>query len=343
MTGHDHFRKMSPRAGVSQAIVSAALNGRTTGAVRVSAATEQRVRVAIRELGYVPDPAARRLAGGRNQLIGVFTYEPLFPVEPTTENYPFLVGIEREVAAQDSNLLLFTQANASSGGRTIYRDGGNVLRLADGAILFSHRLRTEELRQLLREPFPFIFIGRREVSGEEISFVVPAHVESSAAMSGSPLALGHRHLAYLRNPSDTEPCQDREAGYRLAHRRAGLPLDESWIRRDDVTPTLLRALRSSGVTACIVEDTALAERFLEVAREIGLTVPGDCSLASLSDPMTAPLPPEITTVIVPRRKIGARAVRLLTDHLTRPESNHQQIYIPCGIAEGMTLSAPRRA
>lgn len=342
-----HQKDVAARAGVSQAIVSAVFNGRTAGAVRISAATEQRVREAIRELGYVPNPAARRLAGGQNRLLGVFTYEPLFPVEPTTENYPFLVGIEREAAAQDYNLLLFTQANAADGGRTIYRDGVNALQLADGAVLFGHHVRTDELRRLLREGFPFVFIGRREVSGEALSFAVAAHVESSAALVARVIAVGHRRLAYLRDPAATEPAHDREAGYRLAHERQRLPLDERLIRRvrrDDLTPAFLRELLQTGVTACITEDTALAEQILVAARALGREVPGDCSLVALGDAMTAPPPPEITTLIVPRQEIGARAVRLLIERLAQPgDAAPRQIYVPCAVAAGRTLEPPPRA
>lgn len=335
-------KDVAARAGVSQALVSAVLNGRTAGAVRIGAATEQRVREAIRELGYAPNPAARRLAGGRNQLIGVFTYEPLFPIERTTGNYPFLAGIEREVAAQNYNLLLFTQANAE-GGRTIYRDGGNSLRLTDGAIMFGHHVHTEELRQLLREQFPFVYIGRREVPGEEISFVVAAHVASTAEMVARAFAFGHRRLALLRDPGDSEPSQDREAGYRLAHQRAGIPLDERCIRRvrsADLAPELLRELREAGVTACVVEETTQAEQLLVAARELGLRVPEDCSVVALSDAMTEPVPSEITTIVVPRQEIGARAVRLLIERLEQPgEVVPQQIYLPCAVSEGATLAA----
>ncbi|MGN6565971.1 MAG: LacI family DNA-binding transcriptional regulator [Thermomicrobiales bacterium] len=331
-------------AGVSQAIVSAVINGRANGAMRISQETEQRIWDAVRQLGYVPDPIARKLAGGQNRLLGVFTYEPTFPVQPQTSNYPFLVGVEQEAVAQNYNLLLFTQANAPDGRRTIYTDGVNNLRLADGAILFGHQAHTDELRQLLAERYPFVFIGRRQVPGHELASVVAAHVESSADLVGRVLDLGHRRLAYLRSPVAIEPEEDREEGFWLAHQRRGLPLDERLIARvrpDEVTPALVAALFIAGVTAIVTEQTSLADQARVAARELGQEAPRDFSLAALGDSMTLPLDPELTTLVIPRQEIGARAVRLLVRRLAQPaDSAPEQLYLPCAIATGRTLAAP---
>jgi DNA-binding LacI/PurR family transcriptional regulator len=121
--------------GVSTAVVSHTLSDRTHGTIRVSEATRQRVLRAVRELGYVPNPIARRLARGRTGLIGVFTYEPVFPIDQTNFFHPFLVGIEAEAETQGQDLLLFTKG-ADKGTRNIYVDGVNRLQLADGAVLF---------------------------------------------------------------------------------------------------------------------------------------------------------------------------------------------------------------
>src|SRR3954451_14218835 len=72
-------RDIARMTGVSQATVSLVLNGRSDGDVRIAPETRERVLQAIRERGYVADPIARRLAARDNRIIGVFTYEPVFP------------------------------------------------------------------------------------------------------------------------------------------------------------------------------------------------------------------------------------------------------------------------
>ena len=65
-------REVARLAGVSQAAVSQVLNG-GEGGIRIPDATRQRVLQAMQDVGYVPNVAARRLAGGRNRILGVFT------------------------------------------------------------------------------------------------------------------------------------------------------------------------------------------------------------------------------------------------------------------------------
>ncbi|GDY50016.1 hypothetical protein SVIO_006390 [Streptomyces violaceusniger] len=88
-------------AGVSQATVSLVLSARGDGkAAAISEETRQRVLDAARSLGYVPDPAARRLAAASNNLLGVFSFTATFPTDVQHSYYPFLVGVEREAAAR---------------------------------------------------------------------------------------------------------------------------------------------------------------------------------------------------------------------------------------------------
>ena len=62
-------------AGVSEGAVSAVLNNRVGQNIRVSEATQQRIVVAVRQLGYIANPAARSLVQGRTNIIAVFTFE----------------------------------------------------------------------------------------------------------------------------------------------------------------------------------------------------------------------------------------------------------------------------
>ncbi|HCO53748.1 MAG TPA: LacI family transcriptional regulator, partial [Pelagibacterium sp.] len=66
-------------AGVSQATVSLVLNGNADDRRRIPEQTRERIQKVIAETGYVADPVARRMVNGRNNILGVFTYEPAFP------------------------------------------------------------------------------------------------------------------------------------------------------------------------------------------------------------------------------------------------------------------------
>ena len=125
--------------GVSQATVSLVLNGRDDADVRIAPETRERVLQAIRSTGYVADPIARRLAARHNRILGVFTYESVFPAGLGDFYHPFLVGIEECAERVGCDLLLLTSAPVIDGRRRIFTQD-NRLRLADGCVLLGRSL-----------------------------------------------------------------------------------------------------------------------------------------------------------------------------------------------------------
>jgi DNA-binding LacI/PurR family transcriptional regulator len=321
------------------------INNRVDGAVRISAETQRRVWDAVRTLGYVPNPVARSLATGRNRLLGVFTYEAVFPVQQHNFYYPFLVGIEEEAEAQDYNLILFTRASGPDGRRTVYKDGMNSVRIADGAIFLGAGERRDELVTLQQEGFPFVYVGRREVPGTPINCVAAAYAEATAEIISYMVGLGHRRMAYIGNPERTEAAQDREAGFRAAHAQLGIPLDERLIMRispSACTPDTLRGLLERGVTGIAAENTGLVGAIMEAAGALDRVIPRDLSVATLGDPMTtAEAIPAMTTFLIPRQEMGAQAVRLLIDNIVRPAGEPRNVTLPCVFVPGHTVTPPQ--
>ncbi|WP_162795329.1 LacI family DNA-binding transcriptional regulator, partial [Nonomuraea lactucae] len=157
-------------AGVSQTTVSLVLNNRAEGEIRISPETRERVLQVIRETGYVADPAARRLAERRNRILGVFTYEAVFPAESADFYHPFLVGIEECAEEAGCDLLLFTGATASGERRRIFSAESRV-RLADGCVLLGRTVDRGDLARLLAEGVPFVSVGRRDDAGAPVPYV----------------------------------------------------------------------------------------------------------------------------------------------------------------------------
>src|SRR5690554_2095904 len=136
-------------AGVSQATVSIVLNDRNPPGVRISDETRQRVLDAIAITGYTANPLAQRLAGGRNQILGVFTYESTFPRGGRDFYGAFLVGIEHAAEALGVDIMLFTSATVIEGRRKITRKGWQRLGIADGCLLLGQHEDQSELEYLL--------------------------------------------------------------------------------------------------------------------------------------------------------------------------------------------------
>lgn len=329
-------------SGVSPAVVSLVINGHTNGKIRISEVTQKRVLAAISEFGYTPNLAARQLAGGRSDLLGVFTYEPVFPMHENNFYYPFLVGIEEQAEALGFNLLLFTGSRNGTGQRQIIRNGINMLQTADGAILLGANEDRAELAHLVSDQFPFVFVGRREINGQPLAYVAADYTNAAIEMVEYMVRHRHKRIMYVRGQLENESAVDRELGYRTGCQASGLPDSAERITYlTDGGPTAedVQQWVRDGMTAFIVENMPIASILLERAASIPLSAPEHFSIGALGntgDPSEALR--GVMTLDIPRREMGARAVDLLTAILYAPHSVEScQITLPCPLLPGTTV------
>jgi DNA-binding LacI/PurR family transcriptional regulator len=328
-------------AKVSPAVVSVVVNGRTDSTIRISPETKQRVWQAVQETGYVANPVAQRLAHGKNRLLGVFTHEPVFPVDQRSFYYPFLVGIEREAEARGYDLLLFTSAHGADGVRSIFRDGANRLLVASGSVLLGWAQDRGEIRRLAEANYPFTYVGRREIEGLSIPFAAADYAAATEQIVDHLVQLGHRRILYLSSLPEREAGIDRRLGFVRAMLRHGLELPATLSTRHDpgdITGAEVRAWVADGWTAVVLESDILAERLLPVARACGLSVPDDISLAVLGDPLVFSEPSMAwTTFRIPRFEMGRTAAALLLDMIEDPTTPvRKQTFLPCTFSSGST-------
>lgn len=324
------------------------VNGRTDSTIRIGPETRDRVWRAVRETGYVANPIAQRLAQGKNHLLGVFTHEPVFPVDQHSFYHPFLVGIEREAEARGYDLLLFTSAHGDDGMRRIYRDGVNRLMVAAGSVLLGWADDRDEIRRLAASNYPFTYVGRREIDDVAVPFAAADYAAATEEVVQHLVDLGHRRILYLSSLPLREASIDRRTGFARRIHRNGLEQPETIERRydpDEISPERVHAWLADGWTAVVIEDDLLAERFLDVARNRGVHVPDDVSLAVLGDPLVYDEPSvPWTTFRIPRFEMGRHAAALLVDIIEDPDTtSSRQTFLPCSFFRGSTTGpAPGR-
>lgn len=343
-------------ANVSTAIVSTVINGKADS-IRVSETTRERVWQVVRDLHYTPNIAAQSLAGGRNRIIGAFTYQRLFPWESRDFYYEFLLGIEEEAEAVAHHLLLFTGAKNESGERSIFNRDTNLLRLADGAILVGGRVDSDELAKLAADGYPFVMIGRHDEVGPQASWVAADYAAGADAVVEGLYGRGHRRLLYVAGSRTQETLIERRSGFAAACARHRLgPKRASMVAFGGTNPDLpriavaadeaavLTAARERGTTAVIAESSYVAHRLFEAARAQGVNVPGELSIVGLGDHgdrenVLSP-DPALTLLRTPSREIGAAAVRMLLHLLDRPNDAPEHEWISCELSDGSTVAAP---
>jgi len=326
-------------AGVSQATVSMVLSGRES--TRISEETRRRILGLSGSLGYSANPAARSLAGGKNRILGVFTYEPTFPIAGLDQYYPFLLGIESEAERLQQNLLLFTSASSDGAGspRSIYADGVNQLGVADGSILLGRGEDRDEVARLANEGYPFVYIGRREISGATISWVTADYERATYEVMTRLAEAGHRELLYVGVATPEEPNLDRFSGWQRAladHRLTGT-VDRSGA---DVEAVIGECVRQ-GVTAIIVETPENGARVFRALKKLGLAVPGDVSVAVLGD-MAIPRgrKQSWSGFDMPFADIATEAVRLLVELISDQTAGARTLRLPCIPRPGRTIDRP---
>ncbi|WP_114558628.1 LacI family DNA-binding transcriptional regulator [Desertihabitans aurantiacus] len=330
-------RDIARRANVSQTAVSLVLNGKAAEH-SISATTEARIRQAMAELSYVPDAAARSLRGGRSDLIGVHTFEPVFPVGPDDYFHEFLVGIEERAVELGRDLVLFASTQRPDGRRSIYGNGSNRLRLADGTVVIGLDRDDDELRRLSAEQYPFVVLGRRD-SLPGVASVGVDYVSGVTRVVGMLAAAGHREIAYLRGVKHETPQRDRRTAYTDALSALGASprwYDIARLGRDH-GPARWRA---DGATAVLVEAAEDAAAVQARADAVGVMLPAQLSVVCL-DGVSDPAATHWSQLRIPKRAVGARTLSVLADILDgRLPADHQELH-PCEErVVPTTISAP---
>jgi DNA-binding LacI/PurR family transcriptional regulator len=329
-------------AGVSQTTVSLVLNGNKAG-IGLAKETRDRVLATARSLGYVPDPIARRLSRGQNNLLGLYTFTATFPTDVQHSYYPFLVGIEEEATSQGYDLLLFTSSATAEAG---FDEVINRIRLADGCLFLGRHVPERALGRFLDDGYPLVYIGRHDELGERLPYVGADYVSASAEVVRRLVSLGHRRMIYLRENDDAPASADREAGALRGRDDAGLPPETVTVLRTDGTgigADRLRSWMADGVTAILAEETdtnVALDAVVAAAAAAHLRFPEDLSLAVFGDPPTRPGEPVLSGFAVPRREMGAAAVRILASLIDGTDAADTRQVIACPTILGQTIGPP---
>jgi LacI family transcriptional regulator len=278
------------RAGVSPATVSRILNGTAT----VSPVRRQAVDAAIAELGFVPNPVARGLAGGRTFSIGVVTQSIDSPFYGAA-----LRGIEEKLLPLGySPLFVSGQWRAEVEARCVA-----VLRSrrVDGIIILTGRLTDKEIKTYAKA-LPVVVTGRK-LSGKGLATLSFDNVEGARMATQHLIDLGHRHVACIAGDSQHPDAVERLRGYRKALEEAGIPYRASLVVegqfREQSGLQAVEQLLDSGAkfTAVFASNDQMAlGASLGLARR-SVRVPEDVSLIGFDDlPVSLYASPPLSTI-----------------------------------------------
>ena len=197
------LQDVAKEAEVSYASVSAVLNGKDGQSIRVGAKTKKKILECAARLGYVPNMVARKLKGGVNSLIAVFTYEQIFPVGSQNEYYRFFVGIQENAEKHGYDMLILNN-------RPTEENSSRVV-LADGAVMIGVSRNDKGVEHLVKNNFPLVFVGRREVSGASTNWVTFDYATVIKALVAhlAPLCENQTLVYVEAKEAEYEPRKDK--------------------------------------------------------------------------------------------------------------------------------------
>jgi LacI family transcriptional regulator len=204
----------------------------------------------------------------------------------------------------------------------------------DAAILILPPEEGDELVALSESGFPFVVVDPRTPPPPDIAAVSAAHSSGARAVADHLIGLGHRDIAVIAGPEEWLAGDARLAGHRAALAKAGVLLTPERLRH--VEPTVAHGARAAAElldleprpTAIVCFNDKVAVGTLRAARERGLRVPEDLSVAGFDDiDLAEATNPALTTVRQPLQEMGRIAVtqlmRVLDGH--QPEALHLEL------------------
>lgn len=295
---------VAKHAGVSVATVSLVVNDKYRG--RVSPANVVKVRESIAELGYVVDRVASSLSKGSSDLVIL--------IAPDISN-PFFAGVIagiKQVLADRFQLLVSVT------------DGGQLPRAQEIRASLEFRpaallifAPNESFIDDVRGHAPMVLIDAPEM--EHVAPTINIDIDASARLLGDHLIdLGHKSFGYLDSTTGSKTFGLRRealideivaAGGResiSAGATSIVEVDEAAAAFRKAWPTWLR----DDVTCVICATDIQAYGVIKAAHEMGLSIPGDLSVASFDNLSYSSISsPSLTSVELPSMELGKAAAQ----------------------------------
>ena len=329
---------------------------------RVSESLREQIFETAERLGYAgPDPVARSLRRQKTNLAGVLYSNPLSYAFDDAAQVLFLKGVAAVTEEAGMGLVLVSRSVGSSPNERASAvmdaavDGFVVYSIADDDPLVEAALRrrmpTVIADQPLLEGVPFVGIDNESAAREVARHLVDLGHErfgvvsfSIAAADRAPgIADSHRQRS-----ATLRVTRARLAGYEAALEAAGLPWKEVPVYECFGSSKALGREAADALlswdpplTAILALSDQLALGVIEAAKERGLSVPEDLSVAGFDDvPEAVTSRPPLTTVHQDHTKKGELAGRLLVAQLREEETEDTDLLPARLVVRGSTGRPP---
>ncbi|MCP4380539.1 MAG: LacI family transcriptional regulator [Hyphomicrobiales bacterium] len=326
---------VADRAGVSTATVSRSISSPE----RVAEDTRRRVLRAIAETAYTPNATARNL-----RIQSTKTVLCLLPGLGHSF-WNVIIDAVEQVLTQATYGVLFGDTR-NDPVREAHYDRVVRAGMVDGVLLFNGRLPGADFADLDRD-VPIALISN-DIPGSGLPVIEIANRDAARTMTQHLTRLGHRRIAHITGPEGNVETGERLGGYRDALVAAGVPVDPEliWPGAFSMAAGVQAAERFLGYganrpTAIFAASDEMAIGFAQAAKEAGVSVPDDVSVAGFDGiEYSAFCDPALTTVVQPREEMGRLAAETLVKRMAGIPIEERRVRLPCSLAFRDSVTAP---
>ncbi|SDG51394.1 LacI family DNA-binding transcriptional regulator [Klenkia brasiliensis] len=316
------IQDVARRAGVSLGTVSNVLNRPD----QVGAASREKVRAAIAELGFVRNESARQLRAGASRTLGLVVLDIA---------NPFFTDVARGVTdvAEDAGLaVILCNTDDRPEKEAAYLDLLAEQRV-QGVLITPTADLAPHLESLRRRGTPVVLVDRRATGPGQCSVSVD-DVLGGRLAAEHLVERGHRRIAFVGGSSGLPQIEERQAGVVAAVRQllggeqtltVLAPAALTVATGREAAAEVLALPAAVRPTAVICANDLLALGVLQELTRRGVRVPEECAIVGYDDiDFAAAAAVPLTSVRRPRQELGRRAARLVLDE-ARPDHVHEQV------------------
>lgn len=326
------IKEIAKECGVSITTVSRVMNN-IEGSCSLE--TENKVKSAIKKLGYHPNPVARSLVTKKTNIVGI--------IIPDISNFffqDFAKGAEKVLNKKKYRLVLCSTEGSKDKEDSFLLSLSNGF--ADGIIVTTQNAEENDdnIVSLNNKKYPIIAVERY---GEVIKDVASVTLDNAMGLYLAMKNLvenGHEKIAFIGGPENAHNADLRKAGYLKAISDFSLETDNDLIMYGDYKiesgyQCMKKLLKNKSFTAFVAANDLMAIGACRAIREAGMNIPDDISAIGFDGTILAELhQPPLTTVLIHGEEMGKIAATNLIRLIEGKELKYKHEIVNSQIKEG---------
>lgn len=335
---HITIKDVAKKLNVSVSAVSKAFNDKDD----IKKETKELILKVGKELGYHPNPIAKKLSSQKTFNIGVVIPEFINAFFPEV-----IIGIQ-DVLIKKGYQVLIMQSNES-----YEMELKNVMTLeenmVDGLIISLSREthNIDYYRSLIDQGYPMVFFNRYN-DALPASKVIFDDFKWSFFATEHLIKQGLKKIFYLSAYQHLLLARKRIQGYKKAMNKYHLPFEATWVietglqfeEGEKITHQIIESGNIPEGIACVNDMVALGA--MCAIQKHNLAIPGDIAITGFTEtPFAELVYPPLTSVVQPTYEMGEISAKLLLKQIENENMTPQTVILN-GILNERTSSLKKR-